>query len=92
MMVKPVRLSAHAAEQARFRGATEEEVAATIRQGEWQPAERERWEVRVAFPFNAERNGADYDIKQVRPIFVEEQDEIVVVIVYRCYYDEEGEG
>lgn len=33
-------------------------------------------------PFNAEWNGKRYSTKQVRPIFVEEADEIVVVTAY----------
>lgn len=36
--------------------------------------------------FNAEWNDTFYEIKQVRPIFVEEEVEIVVVTVYVYYY------
>jgi hypothetical protein len=37
-------------------------------------------------PLNAEWNGKSYSTKQVRPIFVEEADEIVVVTVYVYYF------
>ena len=36
--------------------------------------------------FNAECRNAYYEIKQVRPVFVEEVVEIVVVTVYVYYY------
>jgi hypothetical protein len=38
------------------------------------------------YPFGAEWNGKFYATKQVRPIFVEEAGEIVVVTVYVYYY------
>jgi hypothetical protein len=41
---------------------------------------------RKGLSFNAEWNGKVYGTKQVRPIFVEEADEIVVVTVYVYYF------
>jgi hypothetical protein len=38
------------------------------------------------FPFNATWNRREYATKQIRPIFVEEPDEIVVVTVYVYYF------
>lgn len=38
------------------------------------------------FPLGSEWNGAFYETKQVRPIFVEEAVEIVVVTVYVYYF------
>ena len=69
-----------------FRGATEEEVVEAIRGETWEPAGKERWECREDFPFNAEWNGIFYETKQVRPIFVEEWMELVVVTVYVYYF------
>jgi hypothetical protein len=82
---KPIRLSGHARRQLGFRGVTETEVIAAIRTEEWKPAHRDRRECRKNFPFNAEWNRVYYAIKQVRPIFVEEESEIVVVTVYSYY-------
>jgi len=79
---KPIRLSEHAKQQLQFRGATEQEVAQTIWTETWGPAELGRLECRKDFPFNSEWNKEHYATKQVRPIFVEESDEIVVVTVY----------
>jgi len=42
-------------------------------------------ECRKIFPFNREWNKRLYATKEVRPIFVEEADEIVVVTVYTYY-------
>ncbi len=38
------------------------------------------------FAFETCRNGRFYAKKMVRPIFVEEEDEIVVITVYVYYY------
>ncbi len=78
---KPIRLSGHACQQIQFRGATDDEVSETIRSGEWQVAEGGRIECRRDFPFNAIWNKKQYATKQVRPIFVEESTEVVVVTV-----------
>jgi hypothetical protein len=68
-----------------FRGATEEEVVEAIRQAEWQPAERGRLDCRREFSFGQDWNGRHYSSKQVRPLFVDEPAEIVVVTVYVYY-------
>jgi hypothetical protein len=68
-----------------FRGATEEEVVRAIMQAEWQPAERGRHDCRREFPFGRDWNGRRYSSKQVRPVFVDEPAEIVVVTVYVYY-------
>ena len=83
---KPIRLSGHARGQIFFRGGTEREVVEAIRTAPWQPAELGRLESRKDFPFNAEWNQSPYATKRVRPIFVNEPDEIVVVTVYVYYF------
>ncbi|MDR5695620.1 MAG: hypothetical protein QN121_10150 [Armatimonadota bacterium] len=70
----------------RYRGATEQEVVETIRTAPWIPAELGRLECRKDFVYAQEWNGRFYATKQVRPIFVEEIDEIVVVTVYVYYF------
>ena len=80
------RLSGHASQQLRFRGTTESEVVTAIRTAPWHPAESGRMECRKDFPFDALWNGRHYSTKQVRPVFVEEPNEIVVVTVYVYYF------
>ncbi len=83
--MKPIRFSGHARDQMRYRGVTEQEVIETIRAGPWQPTELGRLECRKNFPFEGQWNQRSYTTKQVRPIFVDEPDEIVVVTVYSYY-------
>ncbi len=83
---KPIRLSGHARLQLHFRGIAEEEIAEAIRSEDWSMAELGRFECRKNSPFGKEWNGKIYTTKQVRPIFVEEETEIVVVTVYSYYF------
>jgi len=84
--MKPVRLSAHALSYTKRRGFTRTEVEEAIRSTPWEPAELGRLQCRKNFPFGREWNGKVYVTKQVRPIFVEEAGEIVVVTVYTYYF------
>jgi len=84
--MKPIRLSGHARSQLPFRGVTEEEIKEAIRSEPWSPVELGRLECRKDFPFGKEWNKKVYATKQVRPIFVEEMTEIVVVTVYSYYF------
>ncbi len=83
---KPIRLTGHARSQLSFRGTSEQEVCDAIQTAPWQPAELGRLECRKDFRFDAEWNKRHYATKQVRPIFVEEPGEIVVVTVYAYYF------
>lgn len=84
--MKRIRLSAHALGYTDRRGFTPEEVVQTIRSSPWEPAEFDRLQCRKDLPFGKEWNGQVYSTKQVRPIFVEHQTEIVVVTVYTYYF------
>lgn len=85
-MDKPIHLSGHACIQLTRRGVNVDEVIETIRSAQWKPAELDRLECRKDFPFGQEWNGKFYNTKQVRPVFVEEPDEIVVVTVYSYFF------
>ena len=88
--MKPIRLSRHAQDQLLFRGATAAEIDEAVTSSPWQPAELGRLECRRDFVFARAWNGVFYPTKQVRPIFVDEPDEIVVVTVYVYYLSGEG--
>jgi hypothetical protein len=83
---KPIRLSNHARGYLVRRGFTEAEIHEAIRTSPWQPAQRGRQEVIKDFPYQALWNGTFYTTKRVRPIFVEETAEIVVVTVYTYFF------
>lgn len=82
----PIRLSAHARGYRSRRGFTEAEVERTIRTASGRPARSGRLEAAMDFPYGAVWNGVFYTTKRVRPIFVEEPDEIVVVTVYTYFF------
>ena len=84
--MKPIRLSAHAREQLQFRGATEDEVMEAIKTATWEVAESGRQECKKDFSFATQWNNKYYMTKQVRPIFVEEDKEIVVITVYTYFF------
>lgn len=84
--MKPIRLSGHAKEQLFYRGITEEEVVETITESTWQSAEMERLECRKDFVYEKDWNKKYYKTKQVKPIFVEEEKEIVVITVYSYFF------
>ena len=84
--MKPIRLSRHAQQRLFSRGTTEEEVIEIIKTSQWQSTELGRFECRKDFPFEKEWNKKYYKYKQVRPIFVDEEKEIVVVTVYTYFF------
>ena len=84
--MNPIRLSGHAKEQLFFRGATEDEVIETIRTAQWQPAALGRFECRKDFSFENVWNKKYYKTKQLKPVFKEEDSEIVVVTVYTYFF------
>ena len=83
---KRIRLSRHAADYGLVRGFTVEEVETAIRVAPWEAAAEGRWACKHDFDFQGVWNGKRYRTKRVRPIFVEEPEEIVVVTVYVYYF------
>ena len=84
--MKPVKFSAHALSYTQRRGFTTAEVEQAIQTAPWEPAEGGRLQCCKDFPFASEWNRKFYANKQVRPIFVEEPTEIVVVTVYTYFF------
>lgn len=84
--MKPIRLSGHARESAQRRGSTDREISEAIQTAPGEKGERGRQECRKDFAYGREWNGKVYATKQVRPIFVEEAEEILVVTVYVYYF------
>lgn len=84
--MKEIRLSGHAQQQLIRRGVLIEEVITAIRTAKWQSVQGNRLECQHDFSFGREWNGKYYQTKRVRPIFVEEADQIVVVTVYSYFF------
>ena len=83
---KPIRLSKHAMGYVERRGFTVDQVLAAIRTCEWKYVGDGRFEASKDFAFEALWNGIHYDIKTVRPIFTENDREILVITVYTYYH------
>jgi hypothetical protein len=85
-IMKRIRFSKHAQEQAVERGTTRAEVEEAIRKGSREPAVRGREMCRYNFVFNRKWQGKHYSIKQVAPVITEEANETVVITVYTFYF------
>ena len=85
-MFKPIILSHHALTQMLRRGTTPEELQNSIKHSTWKSAGQSRYECTKNFDYNQNWNNKHYLVKQVRPIFVEENERIVVVTVYVYYF------
>jgi Domain of unknown function (DUF4258) len=80
-MSMSVRLHPHAAARAMERGATEDEVRATVETGEQFSAKFGRVGFRRNFPFGAAWRGKTYATKQVEAYAVKEYDDWTVITV-----------
>ena len=68
------------------RGFTVAEVEEAIRTCPWGAAELGRLDCRKDFSHGRDWNGKVYATKQVRPVFVDEAGEIVVITVYSYFF------
>ena len=84
--MKTIRLSNHALRYVSKRGFTVAEVEDAIRTSPWGAAELGRLDCQKDFAYGKEWNGKVYATKQVRPVFVEEVGQIVVITVYTYYF------
>ncbi|MBM2817312.1 MAG: hypothetical protein HW421_4074 [Ignavibacteria bacterium] len=84
--MKAIKLTTHAKSYFDTRGFSEEEVQNTIQTSDWITGELGKLECRKNFEFKSYWNKKFYEIKQIRPIFVEEDMEIVVITVYTYYF------
>ena len=81
-----VRLHPHARERMPERGATEEEIQATVAQGEPFPAKFGRTGFRRNFQFDQEWRGRHYRTKQVEAYAVQEGADWLVITVITRYF------
>ncbi len=81
-----VRFHPHALERLSERGATEEEIRATVLDGESFPVKFGRVGFRRNFRFNSMWRGQRYAIKQVEAFAVREGEDWLVITVVTRYY------
>ena len=80
-----IRLHPHAQDRLHERGATEEEVIATIERGERLTAKHGRTGFRCNFPFDGEWNNRQYSAKQVEAYAVEEDVWLVITVIVKFF-------
>ena len=85
-MAKEIRLHPHAERRLSERGATKEEVLATVESGERFPAKFERTGFRRNFPFAGSWRGRQYKIKQIESYAVNENGGWLVLTVIVKYF------
>jgi hypothetical protein len=80
------RFHPHSLERIEERGATVEEVKATVEHGEQFPAKFGRTGFRRNFPFDGEWRGRHYGTKQVEAYAVQEGADWLVITVITRYF------
>jgi hypothetical protein len=85
-VAKPIELHPHARERSLERGATEEEIVATVSGGEQVPAKFGRMIFRRNFAFQGVWRGRKYATKQVEAIAVDEGNRWLVITVLAKYF------
>ena len=85
-MAKKIRLHPHAEERLTERGATKEEVLATVESGEKFPAKFERTGFRRNFSFGGLWKGRPYKTKQVGAYAVNEDGGWLVLTIIVKYF------
>jgi hypothetical protein len=81
-----VHIHPHARERMRERGATEEEITATVEQGEQFPVKFGRTGFRRNFGFDREWRGKHYHTKQIEAYAVQEGTDWLVISVITRYF------
>jgi hypothetical protein len=81
-----VRFHPHAQERMVERGATADEVEATVEQGEQFTAKFGRTGFRRNFPFDSEWRGRHYETKQIEVYAVQEHTDWLVITVITRYF------
>jgi hypothetical protein len=81
-----IRFHPHALERVEERGATLEEVRATVEHGEEFPAKFDRTGHRRNFPFNKEWRGKLYGTKQIEAYSVPEGADLLIITVITRFF------
>ncbi len=80
-----IQITPHALSRMPQRGATEVEVTTVLERGQAIAARGNRRERELVFPHSKEWAERLYDEKKVKVVYIEEEDEIVVVTVLAYY-------
>ena len=76
----------HASGYTERKGFSLAEAEEAIKKSPWEHSDKGRLECKMNIPYANLWNGKHYKTKQIRPIFVVEGDEIIVITVYTYYF------
>ena len=85
-MQEPIGIHPHAAQRAKERGASEEEIKDTVLNGEAFPAKFDRTGFRMNFAYAQEWNRKFFSTKQIEAYCVRENDQWLVITVLVKYF------
>lgn len=85
-MNKQIKFTNHALQRLAKRGTNEQEVIEAVLTGNREPAKDNKIMCRLNLAFNDIWIDTLYPIKQVAPVIVEEEDEIIIITVYTFYF------
>ena len=88
--MKPIIFTRHARQRLAERRTTEDEIVQAILDASWVRTDQGRYAVTKWYSFGQEHGGSFYAGKDVRPIFVDEGERIVVVTLY-VYFNQRTE-
>jgi hypothetical protein len=83
----PISFSSHSFDSMRKRGTDRFEVETTIKRGSWKQAKLGRFEAENEFVYGKIWNNKNYDFKKINPVFIVENNTIIVITVYVFYYN-----
>ncbi len=84
--MKPISFDGHTRSRMALRGASEDEAVTAIREAKWEGAKKNRLQCKKSFPYGKQWNEKTYNTKQVKVIFEELENEIIVDTVYVFYF------
>jgi hypothetical protein len=83
--MKSIRIEPHTLKRAAERGADQDEIIETLKNGFDVPAKHDWLSKEKVFPFNTVRNNKYYEEKKIQVIYTIENNEIVTITVYVFY-------
>jgi hypothetical protein len=83
--MKSIRIEPHTLKRAAERGADQDEIIETLKNGFDVLAKHDRLSKEKVFPFNTVRNNKYYEEKKIQVIYTIENNEIVTITVYVFY-------
>ena len=87
--MKEIFFTKHAMQRMKDRNTNQKEIETAITLSKWKKAEKGRYTCSYCFPFEKEHFNNYYKSKEVVPIFIEEENKIIIITVYTYFSQKE---